>query len=100
MDHYTDQTGYQAIRAQIVWLFRAGQPPGNHPFGAYFTTLPRSTPNLAQRLRIPRSKTQFVFEFSDVGDLTSLPGGRGRYIYYSPKDYDVAQPRQQYHGPT
>ncbi|MBL8796871.1 MAG: hypothetical protein JNM56_23420 [Planctomycetia bacterium] len=100
MNHYTDQAGYHGIRAQSVWLFRAAQPPGNHPFGAYFTTLPRTTRNLAQRLRIPKSKTRFVFEFTDAGDLLPLPGGRGDYVFYFPRDYDVTESRQQYHGPT
>src|SRR5262245_64916979 len=98
MNHYTDQAGYNAIRSQVVWLFRASQPPGNHPSGAYITTLVRGTPNLAQRLRIPRSKVQFVFEFTDVGDLTPLPGGRGQYVFYSPADYEVDPPRQLYAG--
>src|SRR4051812_14618382 len=98
MNHYTDQAGYNAIRATVVWHFRAGKPPGDHPFGAYFTTLPRDTRNLAKRLRIPNGKVQYVFEFQDTGDLTPLSGGRGQYIYYSPTDYDVDKPRQQYHG--
>jgi hypothetical protein len=100
MNHYTDLTGYNAIRAAEVWHFRAHQPPGNHPFGAYFTTLPRGTPNLAQRLRIPRAKVQYVFEFTDVGDLIPLPGGRGQFIFYSPHDYDVDKTRQLYSGAT
>lgn len=99
MYHYTDQAGYNAIRSQVVWRFVASQPPGGHPFGAYFTTLGRDTPNLAQRLRIPRSKVEYVFEFVDEGDLTPLPGGRGQYIFYSPTDYLVDKPRQRYSGP-
>jgi hypothetical protein len=98
--HYTDQVRYNAIRSQVVWHFVAGQPPGQHPFGAYFTTLGRSTKNLAQRLRIPRSKVAFFFEFTDVGDLTPLLGGRGRFIFFSHQDYDVDQPRQLNHGVT
>lgn len=98
--HYTDQPGYNAILSQVVWHFAAAQPPGQHPFGAYFTTLGRTAKNLAQRLRIPRSKIAFFFEFTDAGDLTPLPGGRGQYIFYSPKDYNVDQPRQLNHGAT
>ena len=98
--HYTDQAGYIAIRSQVVWHFEAAQPPGLHPFGAYFTTLGRSTKSLAQRLRIPKSKVAFFFEFTDIGDLTPLPGGRGQYIFYSPTDYDVDQSRQINHGVT
>ncbi|SRR6266498_4191966 len=51
---------YDRRRQLIPWHFVANQPPGNHPFGAYFTTLPRGTRNLAQKLRIPKSKTQYV----------------------------------------
>src|SRR5262249_53076097 len=98
--HYTDKAGYDAIRSQPVWRFIAGQPPGIHPSGAYFTTLGRNTKNLAQRLGIPRAKLAYFFEFTDVGDLTPLPGGRGQYIFYSPGDYDVAQARQINHGAT
>jgi hypothetical protein len=73
---------------------------GDHPFGAYFTTLPRGTRNLAQRLRIPKSKLQYVFEFTDAGDLTPLPGGRGQFIFYSPNVYEVEPSRQGYEGVT
>jgi hypothetical protein len=89
MSHYTDQAGFNAIRALKPWVFRASQPPGDHPFGAYFTTLAPDTPNLARRLRIPRMKTEFVFTFADVGDLKPLHGGRGEFIFYSPRDYSV-----------
>jgi len=98
--HYTDLTGYNAIRSQPVWRFRAGQPPGDHPVGAYFTTLGPGTRNLARRLRIPKEKTKFFFEFTDVGDLLPLPGHRGRYILYSPVDYLVDPTRQLNHGAT
>lgn len=100
MHHYTNLASYNAIRASTVWRFIAGQPPGNHPFGAYFTTLPPGTPNLAKKLRIPASKLGYVFIFVDVGDLTPLPGGRGAYIFYSPIDYHVVEDRQIYHGAT
>ena len=98
--HYTDQPAYNAIRSQVVWHFVAAQPPGQHPCGAYFTTLGRNTKNLAQRLRIPKSKTAFFFEVADLGDLMPLPGGRGQFIFYSPTDYDVDPPRQIDHGVT
>jgi hypothetical protein len=98
--HYTDKVGYDAIRSTVVWHFLATQPPGQHPFGAYFTTLGRNTKNLAKRLRIPRGKVAFFFEFTDIGDLTPLPGGRGQFIFYSPADYDVDQPQQIDHGAT
>lgn len=94
MHHYTDKPSWNAIRSQVDWTFSASQPPGEHPFGAYFTTLHPTTPNLAARLRIPKAKTEYVFCFIDVGDLTPLPGGRGTFIFYFPGDYVVAQPRQ------
>jgi hypothetical protein len=100
MNHFTNLAGYNGIRAAPIWRFIASQPPGNHPFGAYFTTLSPSTPNLAKKLRIPVDKLKYVFEFVDVGDLTPLPGGRGAYIFYSALDYLVAQDRQIYHGAT
>jgi hypothetical protein len=100
MHHYTDLAGYNAIRASPVWRFIASQPPGNHPFGAYFTTLPPDTPNLAKKLRIPASKLAYVFIFDDVGDLTPLPGGRGAYVFYSPVDYHVDVDRQLDSGPA
>ena len=98
--HYTEQGAYNAIRSQEVWHFLAGHPPGEHPYWAYFTTLDRSTKNLAQRLRIPTAKLEFYFEFSDAGDLIPLPGGRGQYILYSDGDYDVDSARQISHGVT
>src|SRR5579884_3688793 len=100
MNHYTDLAGYNGIRSTVDWLFKAHQPPGSHPFGAYFTTLQRGTPNLAARLRIPKSKLQYVFEFTDAGDLRPLPGGRGQFIFYSPADYNVVKSRQLYAGVT
>jgi hypothetical protein len=96
--HYTNRTGYNGIRAGVVWHFHAALPPGNRPFGAYFTTLPPGTKRLASCLRIPRSKLAFVFVFDDAGDLTPLSGGRGEFIFYSPTDYDVDKPRQLYAG--
>lgn len=98
--HYTDQDGYNAIRSQVTWHFVAAQPPGDHPFGAYFTSLGKTTKNLAQRLRVPKTKLAYFFEFTDVGDLKPLPGGRGQFIVYSPTDYDVESGRQLGHGAT
>lgn len=92
--HYTDDDGYKAISSQPVWLFKAAQPRGDHPFGAYFTTLPPGTVKLALRLRIPRTKLEFAFCFHDMGDLLPLRGGRGHYIFYSPEDYSVIEDRQ------
>ena len=82
------------MRASSPWQFRASQPPGERPFGAYFTTLPPGTPNLAKKLGIPKSKLEFVFTFIDTGDLTPLRGDRGRWIFYSLGDYYVGSERQ------
>lgn len=94
MNHFTDRAGFNAISANQPWHFRAAQPPGGHPFGAYFTTLEPGTRHLASRLGIPKEKMAYVFSFVDVGDLVPLRGGRGDFIFYSPADYDVAQGRQ------
>ena len=100
MAHYTDRDGFNGIRSARVWKFIAAQPPtSEHSPGAYFTTLGRGTPLLAQRLRIPRRKIEYVFEFTDAGTLQSIDGGRGAYIFFSSVDYLVDEPRQQYAGP-
>jgi hypothetical protein len=98
MYHYTDKDGYNAIRSQPIWLFLAEQPPGDRPFGAYFTTLPPDTPNLARRLRIPREKLNFVFDFTGRDGLRPIEGDRGRFIFYSPSDYSVEPSRQVFAG--
>ena len=98
MNYFTDTKGYKGIRASLVWRFRAAQPPGVRPFGAYFTTLPARTRKLAKRLGIPKSKVEYVFSFIDQGDLSPLPGGRGAYIFNSSTDYEVEQDRQLYQG--
>ncbi len=108
MNHFTNKVGYDGIRAAPVWLFRADAPPmvdHDHPIGAYFSTLPPETPNLANRLRVSKDKTEYRFAFVDIGDLRPLRGGRGGnratgHVFYSPVDYLVAQDRQRYHGPT
>ncbi len=101
MNHFTNRDGYNSIRSQIDWLFRAGKPPGGHPFGAYFTTLGLTTPNLAVRLRIPREKLAYFFSFVDrTGDLVPLEGGRGQFVFYSRTDYTVENPRQLESGAT
>jgi hypothetical protein len=100
MHHYTNRKGFNAIRAAHAWHFKARKPRGRNPVGAYFTDLPRWTPKLAKQLRIPIAKTKYVFVFTDIGDLTPLRGGRGRYIFYSPQDYNVDRSRHQYEGQT
>jgi hypothetical protein len=98
--HYTDSDGFNAIKAQPVWVFKATQPPGKHPRGAYFTRLGPGAANLAKRLRLPKLKIAFIFCFSDGQDLKPLEGGRGAFILYSPDDYVVEKKRQVDHGPT
>lgn len=100
--HYTDHKGYKAISSQVVWIFKASKPPGEHPIGAYFTTLPPGTKNLNKRLFVRgcAEKTQFVFSFSGGDDLQRLRGGRGEHIRYSPEDYPVVESRQGRHGET
>jgi len=71
---------------------------GDHPFGAYFTTLPPNTTNLAKKLRIPRRKIEFVFCFQGADGLLQIPGGRGDYVWYSPSDYRVKYDKQHEHG--
>ena len=102
MFHYTNEAGYKAISSQVVWLFKALKPPGEHPRGAYFTTLPPGTKNLGKRLfvRGAAEKTAFVFSFSGGEELLRLPGGRGAYICYSKEDYPVEKERQGPHGRT
>jgi hypothetical protein len=100
--HYTNDAGFKAIGAQPVWVFKASAPPDppGHPFGAYFTTLRPDANKLALRLRIPKTKTEFVFCFSGGSELLQLDGGRGEYIYYSKVDYRVEKSRQVDNGPA
>ena len=96
--HYTNRDGFNGIRSAKVWRFIASKPPCEHPKGTYFTDLDERTPRLAQRLRIPREKLQYVFAFNDAGDLRRLEGGRGRYVFYAIMDYAVEEARQTRHG--
>lgn len=102
MFHYSNDKGYKAISSQPVWLFKALKPPGDHPKGAYFTTLAPGTKNLAKRLFVRGSadKVTFVFSFSGEDGLKPLDGGRGAFIFYSETDYPVERGRQGSHGPT
>lgn len=92
--HYTDDHGFKAINSQPTWVFEAAQPPGEHPVGAYFTTLSPETLKLAARLRLPKRKIAFAFCFTDVGDLIPIDGDRGEFIFYSPINYAVEKTRQ------
>jgi hypothetical protein len=100
--HYTDDKGHKAISSQVVWLFKASKPPGDHLKAAYFSTLPPGTKNLSKRLFVRgcADKTRFVFNFSGGEELPRLRGGRGDHIHYSVEDYSVEQNRQVFHGET
>ena len=97
--NYTDGDGYKAIGSQADWVFKVEQPPGDHPPGAYFTSLGPEVKDLARRLRIPRGKLEFVFGFVAAGDVKPLRGRRGEVIFYSPVDYVVPCARQLFMGP-
>ncbi len=94
MFHYTNKSAFNAIHVQPIWLFKISKPPCENPAGAYFTTLHEDTPLLANKLRIPREKLAFRFSFGDANDLQPIRGDRGRFILYSPKDYQVEPDRQ------
>jgi hypothetical protein len=100
MLHYTDEAGHKAISSQVDWTFKAAQPPGDRPFGAYFTTLRPDAHRFSARTRIPKVKQIFAFGFDGDHALEPVAGGKGAYIFFSAVDYTVAQPRQRYHGPT
>ncbi|MGO8898849.1 MAG: HYD1 signature containing ADP-ribosyltransferase family protein [Isosphaeraceae bacterium] len=102
--HYTDKDGWNAIRSQQTWCFKASQPVDpNRPAGAYFTDIEPDALNLRtlhKRIRVPKSKQEYVFSFVGNDGLKQLNGGRGRdrRIYFSPVDYDVIEERQRYVG--
>jgi hypothetical protein len=99
MHHYTDKKGYNGIRASSPWRFKAGrQRLRSKPFGAYFTTLLPTASNFLQKVRLPKVKRKYRFSFVDLGDLIPLPGPRGKDVFYSPRDYLVDRPRQEYCG--
>lgn len=98
--HYTDRDGYNSISAAPIWRFVASRPPGDHPRGAYFTTLFPDEPLLTKRLRIPKEKVEYVFVFHGDEELRPLEGGRGKFILYSDRDYVVSEDRQVADGST
>jgi hypothetical protein len=102
LNHFTNETGYKAISSQPIWLFKASKPPGDHPKGAYFTTLCPGTKNLSKRLFVRgcAEKVAYVFCFTGDDDLVPLEGGRGTFIFYSPEDYPVDRQRHELHGPA
>jgi hypothetical protein len=101
--HYTDTSGWNAIRAHPSWRFKAGQPKDpDRPLGAYFTDIEPTETNLRtlhKRIRVPRFKQEYVFWFVGSDGLSHLNGGRGRdkWIYFSPIDYVVDAGERQKH---
>ena len=106
MFHHTDKTGWNAIRPQRVWQFKASQPRDpRRPRGAYFTNIEPTVQNLRtlyKRIRVPKLKQEYVFWFLGDEGLTQLRGGRRREkrIFFSPIDYNVAEDRQKYANTT
>ncbi len=104
--HYTDKPGWNAVRAQVLWQFKASQPKDpERPRGAYFTNIEPTEENLRtlhKRIRVPRVKQEYVFWFIGAEGLTQLNRGRGRdkWIFFSPIDYDVVDGRQKYGDST
>jgi hypothetical protein len=96
--HYTDQLGWNAIRSQVDWEFKASPPPGGRPFGAYFTTLRVDAPLFSKKTRIPVLKQAYVFAFVGREDFEERDAGKRPYILISPKDYVVIKSRQRYAG--
>jgi hypothetical protein len=100
MLHYTDDAGHKAISSQVDWTFKAAQPPGGRPFGAYFTTLRPDAHRFSARTRIPKAKQAFVFGFDGQDGLEPVEGGKGAYIFWCDADYLIVKARQQYQGST
>src|SRR5262245_24379670 len=103
MNHFTDKSGFDAIRSQEAWTFRAEQPRAqHHPVGAYFTTYDENEPNPSKKIFVPVAKLAYRFSFSPPTALKPLPGGRGRLrkIFYSPVDYVVLKEHQLLVGET
>ncbi len=104
--HYTDQDGWNAIRSQKEWSFKASQPKNpDRPPGAYFTDIEPTEQNLRtlhKRIRVPKVKQEFVFWFVGREGLSQLDGGRGRdkWIFFSPVDYHVSEARQRHGNKT
>lgn len=94
--HYTDKKGWDAVRSQAVWCFKASQPNDpQRPSGAYFTDIEPTRENLRllhQKIRVPVAKQEYVFQFRGMEGLTQLNGGTGRdkRIFYSRGDYLVS----------
>ena len=94
--HYTDKDGWNSIRSQPIWRFKASQPKDpDRPVGAYFTDIEPSEKNLRtlyKKIRVPKLKQEYVFWFSGTDGLSQLNGGRGRdkRVLYTPALLEAA----------
>lgn len=88
----------EADSVSLTLVFSSKRQRGGRPAGAYFATLHPTTPNFFAITRVPVAKRQYRFTFVDLGDLAPRRGPLGRYVFYSPTNYFVAVPRQQYEG--
>jgi hypothetical protein len=102
--HYSDKEGWNAIRSQREWNFKASQPKDpSRPNGAYFTDIEPTASNLRtlhKRIRVPKVKQEYVFWFCGTDGLCQLNDGRGRdrRIFFSPTSYQVASEKQKRDG--
>ena len=97
--HYTDKDGWNGIRSQVDWIFKASTPPGDHETGAYFTQYAPTTPKLEKKLLLPKDKREYVFHFIGLeGLIPGKVGRRRRRIFISLVDYRVERTRQRYNG--
>lgn len=96
--HYTNQSGWNAIRSQVDWVFKASKPAGDRPFGVYFTTLRVDAPKFHKKTRIPVDKQEYAFAFTGKDGLEERDDGKRPYILVSPTDYVVVKDRQTYNG--
>ncbi len=102
--HYCNKSGWDGIRSQKIWVFKASQPKAkDRPVGAYFTDIEPTKDNLRtlhKRIRIPKKKRAYLFYFTGMEGLAQLNDGRGRdkRIFYSSTDYSVSKERQLFNG--
>lgn len=75
--HYTDADGFKAIGSQLTWVFKAHQPRGERPFGAYFTRLLPSDNKISAGTMLPTIKRGYVFAFAGEDGLRPVQGGKG-----------------------
>lgn len=94
--HYTGKPAWNAIRLQKDWTFKASQPPGDRPYGVYFTTLRIDAPLFYKKTRIPVEKQEYVFVFVGKDGLEERDDGKRPYILICATDLTVLEHRQRY----